>query len=267
MGYRLLIAVAGLLLCSGVVASEPVVVGHKDAKVAAAVTLHKASPTSVMWSLGLFGPDDFEAGTAAVWQRGKKPASAFLPDDLLSGLDVVTPFEAGSVLIVYGDKSAVERFGEIASSLDVVSRQVQVKVEIIKLTTDQVKSLGLDKGFGTNLTGTAAEDLRESLRKAGAEFVSSPVISTLQNQAASMATNSDSGATRLMVLPMINADGTITLTTGLSFSEPGTPPREQSLHTQRRLASGESVVLGGVTTHGSEPATEMIVVLTLRIVD
>lgn len=133
-------------------------------------------------------------------------------------------------------------------------------------------------GFATgNLTATLRAQLTEDI----GTVINSPIISTINNQNAFISINSQipywttyntvtgtgtvlqqstpnfiTIATDLNVLPRVNGDGTITMTLSPNVGDTGnvvTGPdgtqipeqRNETLFTQRRVANGETIVLGG----------------------
>lgn len=140
---------------------------------------------------------------------------------------------------------------------------------------------GMGNVIATFATGNLSATLRTQLTKDIGRVINSPIISTINNQNAYISINSEipywttyntitgTGTvieqsqpqfitidTRLEVLPRVNGDGTITMTlspgvadTGNIVSGPdGTQipeTRNQELFTQRRVANGETIVVGG----------------------
>ena len=155
-------------------------------------------------------------------------------------------------------------------------------------------------GFATgNLTAT----LRAQLTSDIGQIINSPIISTINNQNAYISINSQipywttyntvtgTGTviqqstpnfinidTHLDVLPRVNGDGTITMTLRPGVADTGnivTGPdgteipeqRNQELFTQRRVANGETIVVGGfIRKNDSSSVTKIPVLGDLPIV-
>lgn len=155
-------------------------------------------------------------------------------------------------------------------------------------------------GFATgNLTAT----LRTQLTKDIGRVINSPIISTINNQNAYISINSQipywttyntvtgtgtvieqaqpnfiSIDTHLNVLPRVNGDGTITMTLSPGVADTGnivTGPdgtqipeqRNQELFTQRRVANGETIVVGGfIRKNDSNSITKIPILGDLPIV-
>lgn len=146
-------------------------------------------------------------------------------------------------------------------------------------------------------TGNLAANLRTQLTNDIGTVINSPIISTINNQNAqiaistiipywtSMATvvgdnniinqaypNFISIDTQLMIQPRVNGDGTITMILQPQVSDTGnviTGPdgssipeqRTQQLFTQRRVANGETIVIGGFIRKNDSTSTQKIPVL------
>lgn len=155
-------------------------------------------------------------------------------------------------------------------------------------------------GFATgNLTST----LRTQLTRDIGRVINSPIISTINNQNAYISINSQipywttyntitgTGTvieqsqpnfididTRLMVLPRVNGDGTITMTLSPGVADTGNivsgpnrtqipEQRNQELFTQRRVANGETIVVGGfIRKNDSNSVTKIPILGDLPIV-
>ena len=155
-------------------------------------------------------------------------------------------------------------------------------------------------GFATgNLTAT----LRAQLTQDIGTIINSPIISTINNQNAFISINSQipywtsyntitgtgtvvqqstpnfiTIATELNVLPRVNGDGTITMTLSPNVGDTGnivTGPdgtqipeqRNETLFTQRRVANGETVVLGGfIRKNDSSSITKIPILADLPII-
>ncbi len=224
-------------------------------------------------------------------------------DDTLmpEGVRTVIPYPLDNSIIVRGTEDGISEFKELVYLLDVPPKQVQIKAEFIEVSTNDIKRLGIDWSLerlnetittdfnpqGLVLvgvrTGNLAASLRAELTKNSGNIINSPIISTINNEAAeiqvgsnipfwtSVVQNLGNGqllttnvvnwmniVTYLRVLPRVNGDGTITLTlmpsvqdTGRFVAAPGGDQSEvpesryQSLYTRRRVMNGETIVVGG----------------------
>ncbi len=168
-------------------------------------------------------------------------------------------------------------------------------------------SATLSDGTGNVLvgfkTGNLSATLRAQLTQDIGRIINSPIISTINNQNAYISINSEipywttyntvtSGGTvleqstpnwitidtHLDVLPRVNGDGTITMTLRPGVSDTGnvvTGPdgtqipeeRTQELFTQRRVANGETIVVGGfIRKNDSSSITKVPILGDLPIV-
>jgi hypothetical protein len=307
-----LVAIVAFSLCSGSVGAESVVVGHSSGRVADAITLHNASPSSIMWGLRLFDFNDLKCGNTSVWRRDKEalssegcgsvvmranspvvstidPASpapsgavsgsAASPRSTsssvdLPGIDLVVPCDRERVLVVYGEKAAVKELKTRVLSMDVVQKSVQIQAEVMSAAADE-KELGLNLGnqaaAGLNQSQLAA--LRKSLLESGAEVVGSPILAIANNEPGHISvSSSDLDSFQVYALPKINTDGTVTVQIQVSLTKPipgqdQTSTRTNELYSQRRLADGETVLLGGWSRHGSDTARTLLVLLTAKVMD
>lgn len=277
-----LIAAVAFSLCSGLASAESVVLHGKAGRVTEAITLRNAPPSSVMWGLGLFTSDDMESGNTQSWRADKavpscdpRPTTVGAPSAsltaamvpglkaIMAGIDMVVPRDNEHVLMVYGEKAAVAEFKSMAALLDVVPKQVQVKTEIIRIGPEDEKKLDLEKLCLAGISKSQAAEVGESLRNAGAEFVSSPTISSISGVPGEISVSSEPYTWRLREIARVNADNTITLVLRPCVSEPKMG-RTQELFTQRRIADGESVLLGGFRC--GEPTKDLLFLMTAKIV-
>lgn len=237
------------------------------------------------------GPPRAAATTAAA-----TGSSNFLWPD---GVDDAKPFDLDNSIIVKGTEDGIEKFKKIIRMLDVAPQQVQIKAEFVEVKTEDVKTFGIDwslqrlnesfatafgptgnvvVGFATgNLTASLAAQLTNDI----GTTINSPIISTINNQNAtisistqipywtSMAVVAGDNSiinqaypnwidvdTHLDILPRVNGDGTITMILRPGVSDTGTmvtgpdgnsipEQHTQELFTQRRVANGETIVVGG----------------------
>lgn len=238
------------------------------------------------------------------------------------GIDNAVPFDLDNSIIVKGEEQGIQDFKNIIRMLDVPPKQVSIKAEFVEVSTNDVKSFGIDwsldklnESFSAPLsggtgnvilgfaTGNLTSTLRTQLTRDIGRVINSPIISTINNQNAYISINSQipywttyntitgTGTvieqsqpnfididTRLMVLPRVNGDGTITMTlspgvadTGNIVSGPdGTQipeQRNQELFTQRRVANGETIVVGGfIRKNDSNSVTKIPILGDLPIV-
>lgn len=152
-------------------------------------------------------------------------------------------------------------------------------------------------------TGNLTAALRAQLTEDIGTVINSPIISTINNQNAFISINSQipywtsyntvtgtgtviqqstpnfiTIATELNVLPRVNGDGTITMTLSPNVGDTGnvvTGPdgtqipeqRNETLFTQRRVANGETVVLGGfIRKNDSSSITKIPILGDLPII-
>jgi general secretion pathway protein D len=249
--------------------------------------------------------------TSSSTTQSNSSSSNFLMPD---GIDEVKAFDLDNSIIVKGTEDAIEKFKKIIRMLDVPPQQVQVKAEFVEVTTNDVKSFGIDwslqrlnESFATAFqpsgnvvvgfaTGNLAANLRAQLTSNIGTVINSPIISTLNNQFAqiqistvipywtSYATVTDTTTinnsyanfinveTHLDVLPRVNGDGTITMILRPGVADTGalvTGPdgtsipeqRTQELMTQRRVANGETIVVGGFIRKNDTEGYQKIPVL------
>jgi type II secretory pathway component GspD/PulD (secretin) len=230
------------------------------------------------------------------------------------GIEDAKPFDLDNSIIVKGTEDAIEKFKKIIRMLDVPPQQVQVKAEFVEVKTTDVKSFGIDwslqrlnESFATAFgpsgnvvvgfaTGNLAASLKTQLTSDVGTIINSPIISTINNQNASIsistvipywtsyATVTDTTVvnnsyvnfidvdTHLDILPRVNGDGTITMILRPGVSDTGnvvtgpngeTIPEErtQELFTQRRVANGETIVVGGFIRKNDSESYQKIPVL------
>ena len=274
-----LIAVIVFCLCSSLAYAEPVVMQGNGGRVVEAITFRNVPPSAVMWGLGLFTLDDLVSGNTKVWEADKasrsgepsakaQPAAATTVaasglNPIMSGIDMVVPCDSDNVLLVYGDESAVAGFKAMSPLLDVVPKQVQVKIEIIELGSDSSKALDLEKLTADSFDKSQASELRQSLRNAHAKFLSSPIISSISMVPGALSTSCGQCSCKFFEIAKVEADNSIALTFRPCIS--GTKPDHvQELYTQRRIADGDSTLIGGFKC--DDPNRELLLLLTATIV-
>lgn len=262
--------------------------------------------------------------TSATTTPGQRQTTSSTNQNFLwpEGIDNAVPFDLDNSIIVKGEEQGIQDFKNIIRMLDVPPKQVSIKAEFVEVSTNDVKSFGIDwsldklnESFSAPLsggtgnvilgfaTGNLTSTLRTQLTRDIGRVINSPIISTINNQNAYISINSQipywttyntitgTGTvieqsqpnfididTRLMVLPRVNGDGTITMTlspgvadTGNIVSGPdGTQipeQRNQELFTQRRVANGETIVVGGfIRKNDSNSVTKIPILGDLPIV-
>lgn len=220
-------------------------------------------------------------------------------DDLRpDGIDAIIPFEQDNSLLVKGEDDAVQELKDLITLVDIPPKQVMIKAEFIEVSTNITKRLGVDwllsrpnAAVQTNFlpsgnvlafvqSGNLTANLRAELTDSGGKIVNAPIISTLNNTAASISVGKQipfyqqvtqnngqtlvttsnvtyiDASTQLQVLPQINGDNSITLILAPQVSDSSgfvqgpdgqQAPQisQQVLSTARRVANGETIVVGG----------------------
>ncbi len=216
------------------------------------------------------------------------------------GIDYLMPYPADNSLLVKGTPEGIEELHELIKKLDIAPRQVSIKAEFVEINTSESSNLGIDWSIqrlgqvfethfnpGGNVVfgyanGNVMANLRTQVLQNKAKLVNAPIISTLNNQPATIqiqkqipywtssgyygtgntqttqTVNMLSISSMLMVLPRINGDESITVTLqpqvsdqGEMFSAPDGSSQlpavnQQSLTTTRRVMNGETIVVGGI---------------------
>lgn len=214
------------------------------------------------------------------------------------GVEDARPFDLDNSIIVKGTEDGIEKFKKIVRMLDVPPKQVSIKAEFVEVKTTDVKRFGidwsldrLDESFSTSFgpsgnvifgfsRGNLTAQIRAQLTSDVGRVINAPIISTINNQPASLAINTVipywetvstvvgtnviqqavprfiNVSTNLNVLPRVNGDGTITMQLSPQVADTGQivagpsgqsipETRNQTLQTQRRVANGETIVVGG----------------------
>jgi general secretion pathway protein D len=224
-----------------------------------------------------------------------------LPDgirNLISG-------DGDNSLIVQGEPQAIEELKSIVRFLDVAPKQVMIKAEFVTVNINDAQGFGIDwkitpaGNLDVNIapttfnaapsvtvayaSGNAVAALRAAATKNTSNILQAPMITTSNNQPASIFTSLTTTIfinqqvvtafgsftqtlpvqipiqSGLQVQPHINGDGTVSmfLTPQLSSfrvvpgvgSAPSFETSTQFLTTFRRLKTGETMVLGGFITN------------------
>lgn len=262
--------------------------------------------------------------TQATTTPGQRQTTSSTNQNFLwpEGIDNAVPFDLDNSIIVKGEEQGIQDFKNIIRMLDVPPKQVSIKAEFVEVSTNDVKSFGIDwsldklnESFSAPLsggtgnvilgfaTGNLTSTLRTQLTRDIGRVINSPIISTINNQNAYISINSQipywttyntitgTGTvieqsqpnfididTRLMVLPRVNGDGTITMTLSPGVADTGNivsgpdrtqipEQRNQELFTQRRVANGETIVVGGfIRKNDSNSVTKIPILGDLPIV-
>jgi len=214
------------------------------------------------------------------------------------GVSDARPFDLDNSIIVKGTQDGIEKFKKIVRMLDVPPQQVSIKAEFVEVSTTDIKRFGIDwsldridQSFATSFLpsgnvvfgfnrGNLTAQVRAQLTNDIGRVINAPIISTINNQPASIAIQTEipywqtistvvgtnviqqatpqfiSVSTQLQVLPRVNGDDTITMQLMPEVSDSGNiingPNGEslpeiktQQLQTQRRVSNGETIVVGG----------------------
>jgi general secretion pathway protein D len=239
------------------------------------------------------------AGGFGQGQNGQ--GGQLLPDgirNLISG-------DGDNSLIVQGEPQAIEELKSIVRFLDVAPKQVMIKAEFVTVNINDAQGFGIDwkitpaGNLDVNIapttfnaapsvtvayaSGNAVAALRAAATKNTSNILQAPMITTSNNQPASIFTSLTTTIfinqqvvtafgsftqtlpvqipiqSGLQVQPHINGDGTVSmfLTPQLSSfrvvpgvgSQPSFETSTQFLTTFRRLKTGETMVLGGFITN------------------
>jgi general secretion pathway protein D len=240
-------------------------------------------------------------GNGGFGQGQNGQGGQLLPDgirNLISG-------DGDNSLIVQGEPQAIEELKSIVRFLDVAPKQVMIKAEFVTVNINDAQGFGIDwkispaGNLDMNIapttfnaapsvtvayaSGNAVAALRAAATKNTSNILQAPMITTSNNQPASISTfltttifinqqvvTAFGSFTQtlpvqipvqsgLQVQPHINGDGTVSmfLTPQLSSfrvvpgvgSQPSFETSTQFLTTFRRLKTGETMVLGGFITN------------------
>lgn len=215
------------------------------------------------------------------------------------GIDAIIPLDQENALLVKGEDDAIQELKDLITLVDLPPKQVMIKAEFVEVSTSESRRLGLDwllsrpnyllqtdfrpsgNVIGYVQSGNLTANLRAELTTDTGKIVNAPIISTLNNTAAtlsvgrqipfyqSVTTVGNTGppvtssqvtyidaSTQLNILPQINGDNSITLimqpqvqnTAGFVTGPNGEQApiiNQQTLSTARRVANGETIVVGG----------------------
>jgi general secretion pathway protein D len=244
------------------------------------------------------------------------PGEGFVP----AGIERATYDPTDNSIIVQGTAEAIDELERIIEEFDVAPKQVVIKVEFITTSNSKDTALGIDwlyqRGtifagnrpgsfarsgdpiFINYATGNITTRLRTLLTEGWGRTVNAPLVRTLNNQPAVVATTTEttifvpslqngpgglvtvfnpiaiSVATQLAVRPRINGDGTITVALAPQIGEFGqfrtSPDGSQSVPDRlfqtisvvARVKSGETIALAGLTRKGDRNQTNRIPILS-----
>jgi len=230
------------------------------------------------------------------------------------GIEDARPFDLLNFIIVKGTLEGIEEFKNIIHKLDIPPKQVQIKADFVEVKTTDVERFGIDwslqrlnESFNTGFspsgnvivgfaTGNLTASLKAQLGRDVGRIINSPIISTMNNQTASISistqipywvttTTVDNGTvvnnstpefinidSALDVQPRVNGDGSITMMLMPQVSDTGnlvTGPdgqsipeqRSEQLMTIRRLRNGETIVVGGFVRKNDSNSYQKIPIL------
>lgn len=249
-----------LFVCQVICYAQPVVVKSSD-KITAAISLHNASPSSIMLTTKIFNPKDFLMNQNYVWQREKQSASAsFKPEIDLTGIDRIVA-DKDSILTVYGDKTAVERFTKEVLALDVVRKKVQLSVQVYSIEADKAKDIGLEGTLNASVDQPQTEATKIALLKDNAQLLNSPIITTFDYSVAEIFISEGPSSFTLRAIPYINGDETITLVlyAAVDRKEKG---QVESTFTQMRVEDRHSFLVGGFVGGNDDKSNKLLLLVT-----
>lgn len=233
--------------------------------------------------------------------QGGLTRGGLIPDTI----DYITFDPTDNSIIVRGTDEDIKAIQDAISFFDVAPKQVIIKVEFITTSNSLNKALGFDwlyqRGsvfagarpgsfaragdpiFLSWATGNVTARMRALLQEGYGKTVQAPILRTLNNQAAAVASTVNTWifinqisaigngnvinttvpqslpiVTTLVVRPRINEDGTITMTLNPQLSDVGQFRRSpdgselpdiltQTISVVARVKNGETIVLGGLT--------------------
>lgn len=233
--------------------------------------------------------------------QGQLPSESLIPD----GIRMISYDPTDNSIVVKGTEEAIDELKRYVTMFDVRPQQVMVKVEFVTVLTNRSDSFGIDwlyqrVNFSMGNTpgtfavtgdpifvnfssGNVVSRLRARLLSGEGKVVNAPLITTLNNQPATIQSvlyiwvprvqtiGFGGGQVQtqtipeqvtvpsfLSVAPRVNRDGTITISVAPQISELGQVRKfpdggeypdqtEQSALVTRIIKSGETMVLGGLT--------------------
>jgi len=255
--------------------------------------------------LGGVGGGGQGRGAGGIGQGGGQgtqlPTNSLIPE----GISLVSYDPTDNSIVVQGSEEDIEQLRRLIAMFDVRPKQVMVKVEFITATTNRSESFGIDWLYqrvdfsAGNTPGTFAvtndpifvnfasgnivSRLRARLVSGEGKVVNAPLITTLNNQPATIQQqilitifinqliSTGNGqvisepvpqqvpvVSGLSVAPRVNRDGTITLTVAPQIADLGQIRKgpnnvefpdiiTQSILVTRIIKDGETMVLGGLT--------------------
>ncbi|HVT13918.1 MAG TPA: hypothetical protein VHE55_16770 [Fimbriimonadaceae bacterium] len=235
------------------------------------------------------------------------------------GITFISYDPTDNSFIVEGSDDAIQEFIRIINEFDVAPRQVTIKVEFITTSSSVSRSLGYeflysrgavfagttpgsfvragDPVFLNYGSGNVTARMRTQLLEGFGKVVNSPIIRTLNNQPAEVASNvqtvifinqvvgNGNGSvivvpqayplqvsTDLRVAPRINGDGTITLALSPQIQDFGQVRRGpdgqeipdidgQFINVVARVKNDETIVLGGLTRKSDQGSEARVPIL------
>ncbi|MBV9850740.1 MAG: hypothetical protein JO250_13790 [Armatimonadetes bacterium] len=200
------------------------------------------------------------------------PAQAQQRIPLPSGVDHINVNEADNSLMIYATPGGFNQLKEIVRNLDIAPRQVQIRMEFVTASADEVNSLGINfapvplaspspetagnadvpasPAKALLVSGNVAMQLYQALTKRPGRIVAAPVITDTNGVPASVDffVSSQKGVqadNAIKIIPRINADDTVTLT--LTLPSPwSTGPATASaapFTTTQTIRSGQTTAL------------------------
>jgi len=180
-------------------------------------------------------------------------------------------------LIVIDTPANLDKIAEVIEEVDVVPKMVNVEVLIVEASREFIKDIGL-RGARVVLPGGRFQTILSLLNsRKDAHISSKSMVKTMSNRPARLQVTRDaviavaryiyfpSGATfdipvmeaigdTLDVLPLVNADNTITLDIRPSMStlDDSHSPYERSVSTQVVVNNGDTLVLSGLDAQKKE---------------
>jgi len=202
-------------------------------------------------------------------KHGKAQSIYAIVDSLKSEKGKAT-YDANSNSIILVDyPQSIERIGKVVENLDVLEKQVEIKVSVVEASEEFFKNIGISHGEVIIPSGKFTAILKAIEEDKKATVKTEMTLRTQSNQPAQLQVSSDefignevtiydngttvTSAIRepvgsfLEVLPVVN-DGTITVTVRPSVSSLGKNAsiNEQTILTNTVVNDGETIIIGGV---------------------
>ena len=175
------------------------------------------------------------------------------------GVTSVRSLPSDNALIVDATPEGFAKVKEIVKALDIVPRQVKIKIVFVRPTAKDVEALRPDY-----LSGKAAADLFALLVRRGDQVVEAPVVTTTDNVPATIQMSAQADAAHnftmtngFSVTPRVNGDDTITLTVQTQLGSTSSRP------TQNTVRSGEMLMVRETKGANGLPERLLFVMPTL----